>query len=62
MDDSKTVVRTVRFSPATWAKLQKKSELLGVPASKLVELAARALLGEPISERYKVTAEAFSGR
>lgn len=59
MDDSKTVVRSVRFSPATWEKLQKKSELLGMPAGKLVELATRALLGEPVGDRYKAAAEAL---
>lgn len=62
MDDSKSKVCSVRYAPATWERVKSRAAELGVPASKLIELATRSFLGEPIADQYRRVGEAFQGR
>ena len=59
MDDVKTVVRSVRYTPETWAKIKTKAHELGITTGKLIEMATRSMLGEPVSEKYKAVGQAF---
>lgn len=61
MDDSKTKVCSVRFAPAHWAKVHARAKELGIPTSRLVELATRAFVGEPVADHYRAVSTALGG-
>lgn len=61
MDASKSRTCTVRLTPATWARVQSLATQLDIPPTRVLELAARAIVGEPVQEHYKAVADALSG-
>ncbi len=59
-DESKTRTCTVRLTPATWTRTEHRARELGIPPTRLIELATRAFLGEPVAAHHKALAEALS--
>lgn len=46
MEDSKTVVASVRFAPAEFKRAKAKAAALGIPVGRLIHMAAMRLLGD----------------
>lgn len=59
MDDSKTKVVSVRFAPANWERVKERAKELGIPTARLVELATRSFVGDPVADHYRAVGQAL---